>query len=139
MYMQTLEGLGKDIDKNGHKRQVWSECKREGRRQRRCDITFRVKFRRNPGDFRREAERALGRWMTGARARALVGKKEETLQKWHQEISELNYPENAPICLLGAITYRGLNGAWRVVDVLLSAYMLFPRSQIESGAHLRCP
>jgi hypothetical protein len=136
MYVRTLAGLGKDIKKNGHIRQEWSECKREGARQRRCDITFKVKFRRSFGDFRREAERAFGRWMTGARARMLIEKREETLKKWHQEIFDLNYPDNAPMCLLGEIIYRGPNGTWRVVDVSLQAYMLFSRAQIQSGA--RC-
>jgi hypothetical protein len=137
MYVHTMEGLGTDV-RNGHIRQSWSECRREGTRQRRCDITFRVKFRPNFGDFRRETERALKRWMTGARARTLIGRLEETLRRWHQEISDLNYPENAPICLLGQIIYRGLNGTWRVVDVLLQAHMTFTRARIESGVPLRC-
>ena len=67
MYLQTLEGLGKDIEKNGYLRHEWSECKHQGARQRRCDITFRVKFRYTFADFRREAERAFERWMTAAR------------------------------------------------------------------------
>ena len=138
MYLQTFEGLGKDIEKNGHLRREWSECKHEGTRQRKCDITFRVKFRPTFGDFRREAERGFERWMTGARARMLIEKWEERLRKWHQDISALNYPDNAPVCLLGDITYRGANGTWRVVDVRLAAYMMFPKSQIESGAYLRC-
>jgi hypothetical protein len=134
MYIPIGEGLGKDIEKKGHIRQEWSECKREGTRQRSCDITFKVKFRRSFGDFRREAERALGTWMTGARARMLIEKLEEKLKKWHQEILDLNYPDNAPMRLIGKIVYRGPNGTWRVVDVSLPAYMLFSRAQLESGA-----
>jgi hypothetical protein len=138
MYVHSLEGLGKDIEKNGHVRQTWSECKHEGTRQRRCDITFKVKFRSSFADFRREAERALARWMTGARARLLIEKLEPRLKKWHKEISDLNYPDNTPLCLIGEMVYRGANSTWRVVEVLLQAYKLFPSAQIESGALLRC-
>lgn len=57
MYILIGEGLGQDVVKNGHERDKWSACKREGPRQRNCDITFKVKFRRSFEDFRREAER----------------------------------------------------------------------------------
>lgn len=134
MYIPIDGGLGKEIEKNGHIRKVWSECQREGVRQRRCDIEFKVKYRSSFEDFRREVERAFGRWMTLPRARTLIKKLEERLKKWHQEISGLNYPINAPMRILGAMVYRGSNGTWRVVDVSLQAYMLFLRAQSESGA-----
>jgi len=134
MYILLGEGLGKDIAKNGHVRQEWFECKREGTRQRHCDIEFKVKYRSSFGDFRREVERAFGRWMTLPRAQSLIEKLEKSLKKWHREISDVKYRANAPMHILGEIVYRGANGTWRVVDVLLQAYMLFPSAQIESGA-----
>lgn len=137
MYISIGElgtALGKDIVKSGHVRKAWSECQREGARQRRCDIEFRVRYRASIGDFRREVEKALSRWMTRARARELMEKIAAKLSKWHQEITDLNYPNNAPMRILGAFVYRGSDDAWRVIDVSLSAYMLFSKAQIDAGA-----
>jgi hypothetical protein len=120
--------------KNGHEREKWSACKREGARQRSCDITFKVKFRRSFRDFRSEVEQALGRWMTSGRAQILTKKLEEKLKKFHQEIIDLNYPDVAPMHILGKMIYRGANDTWRVVDGSFQAYMLFSKSQIQSGA-----
>jgi hypothetical protein len=57
------------------------------------------------------------------------------LKKWHQDMSDTNYPDNAPAYLVRLSTV-GRNGTWRVVDVRLVANMTFPKSQIESGAYL---
>ncbi|HEY5141468.1 MAG TPA: hypothetical protein VIJ25_19460 [Methylococcales bacterium] len=123
--------LEKEIEKNGHTRQAWSECKREGTRQRSCDIIFKVKFQSSFQDFRREVERALERWMTATNARRLVEKLEGKLKQWHQEISNLKYPDNACMKLWGKITYRGPgnDNTWRVVDVSLEAYELLSKSE----------
>ena len=138
MYIQTNEGLGNDIEKDGHIRQEWSECKWEGTHQRTCDITFRVKFRRTFKDFRLEVEKAFARWMTEERARFLIQKWEEKLKNWHQAISNNNYPEQAPVCLSGEIIYITRQGEWGVFDILLQSYMTFSASLIKSGA-TRCP
>jgi hypothetical protein len=123
--------LGKEIEKNGHTRQEWSECKLEGTRQRNCDIIFKVKFQSSFKDFRREVERALERWMTATNAQRLVKKLEGKLKQWHQEISDLKYPDNACMKLWGKITYRGPgdDSTWRVVDVSLGAYELLSKSE----------
>jgi hypothetical protein len=134
MYISTGGGLGKDIEKSGHVRKAWSECQAEGTRQRRCDIEFKVKYRSSFEDFRREVERAFARWMTLPRAHSFIKKLEAKLKQWHQEISDLNYPANAPMQVLGAMVYRGPSGTWRVVDVVLQAYMLFSSTQLKAGA-----
>lgn len=126
--------LGKDIVKNGHVRNAWAECEREGARQRCCDIELKIRYRASFADFRREVEKALARWMTLPRARALAGKLAAKLSKWHQEIADLNYLDKVPMRLFGAFVYRGGDDAWRVVDVALSTYMLFSQAQIDAGA-----
>ncbi|MBD9356762.1 hypothetical protein [Methylomonas albis] len=133
MYISIGE-IGEDIEKNGHIRKAWSECQREGGRQRRCDIEFRIRYRKSFVGFRSEVELAMTRWMTVPRARALTAKLELGLKKWHREIADLNYQEAAPLRIFGAFVYRGADSTWRIVDVSLSTYMLFSRAQIDSGA-----
>jgi hypothetical protein len=98
-------------------------------------MDFRVNFRRSFEDFLREVERAYGRWMTGPRARTLVGKSQEILKNWHEEMLSQKVNENAPVVLRGSIHYRrgrrpdGTWGTWRVVEVFLDNGRWFEPTQ----------
>ena len=122
MYIQTSQGLGQWQSvtvKGRHKR--WP-CVSLGERERSCPIDFRVTFRSSYEDFRREVERAFARWMTDERARILIKKLEATLRKFHSQMPGGMALDNFPVTVLGDIRYRGPNGTWRVVDVLLTGW-----------------
>ncbi len=134
MYISMGGWLGEGVDeRDGHVRQPWTKCAIDGPRQRRCEITFWVKFRHAKSEFLREAERAFARWMTPERARLLVARRKDQLEKIHAEILGSSYPQDAPVCLIGALTYRGGDGDWRVVDLHIQGNMTFNKKQIESG------
>lgn len=125
MYIQASEGLGQWQSvtvKGGHKR---SACTSPHDRERLCPIDFKVTYRSSYEDFRREVERAFGRWMTEPRARALIAKREKTLKAMHSEMpSRIGMClDKCPVTLFADIRYRGPNGGtWRVVDVELTSW-----------------
>jgi hypothetical protein len=125
MYIQASEGLGQARDwlisegvrKGRHVREKWSQCGREGARQRRCGLYLGVPFRQSFEEFRREVERALANWMTPDRAAELVKKRQEHLKAFHKDSLDSKFPNNTVLALVGTLTYRGAtDGGWRVVD-----------------------
>jgi hypothetical protein len=128
MYILASEGLGQDRDwlisegvRKGHSvREQWSQCGREGTRQRRCGVFLGVPFRSSFADFRREVERALRDWMTPGRAAELVKKRERDLKAIHKKLLDDKMRAPATIAVVGTMTYRGpTNGEWRVTDIEL--------------------
>jgi hypothetical protein len=125
MYIQASEGLGQARDwllsegvrKGRHVREKWSQCGREGPRQRRCGLILGVPFRQSYEEFRREVERALANWMTPKRAAEVVKKRQENLKAFHRESLASKFPNDTVLAVVGTLTYRGpTNGQWRVVD-----------------------
>ena len=129
MYILTSEGLGQNVNwrdwlisegvRRGHSvRAQWSQCGREGTRQRRCGVFLGVTFRSSFADFRRGVEQALKDWMTPGRAAELVKKRERDLKAYHKRLLDDKMSDYARVALVGSMTYRGPNGGeWRVVDI----------------------
>jgi hypothetical protein len=138
MYISMGEPVIEQTDvRDGHARMPWAKCKVEGPAQRKCDITFRVKFRHSKTEFLREAERALARWMTEGRARLLSERRKSTLEKMHENVLKIGYPQDAPVCLLGTMSYRRDVTGWQVVDVAIHSNMTFNSKQLQDGT-ARC-
>jgi hypothetical protein len=132
MYIKTFEGLGNDTKKSGRIEQKWSKCKHEGLGQRRCAMTFRVKFQQSFEDFLNEVKTAAMGWTVNSGG--IIEKFKEKFNKKYTEIFDTNYPENAPICLFCHIIYReNPNGTWRVDDVKIIADRTFNKKERKSG------